>query len=203
VTNNGPSAATGVALTDPIPAGLVPASVTPGPPTFTATALTCNLGTLAPNGGSATVTLVGTVEPSVADLHELENTATVTDEQGESATAGESAKVVRTSGFAIAKTAPGSVTAGESATWTIKVANKGPSDYGPPAEPLVVTDAHSAFLTLTGLTSSDPNVTCSGATSCAIKSLAAGKTVTITATGLVHSDASGTLHNKATVETPT
>jgi uncharacterized repeat protein (TIGR01451 family) len=57
VTNNGPSAATGVTVTDPIPptTTLVSANTTQGTCSGTTT-VTCSIGTLA-NGGTATVTL--------------------------------------------------------------------------------------------------------------------------------------------------
>jgi uncharacterized repeat protein (TIGR01451 family) len=74
VTNNGPSAATGVTLTDPLPATVTFGSVIPsqGSCSETAGTVSCNLGDVA-TGATATVTLV--VTPTAADP--LTNTASV------------------------------------------------------------------------------------------------------------------------------
>jgi uncharacterized repeat protein (TIGR01451 family) len=75
VTNNGPSTATGVTMTDTLPVGVSFVSVSPGQPTCVQAAgtVTCGLGTLA-NGASATVTIVAIVNVSGT----LMNVATVT-----------------------------------------------------------------------------------------------------------------------------
>jgi uncharacterized repeat protein (TIGR01451 family) len=73
VKNNGPSTATGVTMTDPLPATVTFVSATPSQSNCTGTAtVTCNLGSLT-NGASATVTIV--VTPTQAGS--LSNTATV------------------------------------------------------------------------------------------------------------------------------
>jgi uncharacterized repeat protein (TIGR01451 family) len=80
VTNNGPQAATGVTVTDPLPSNVHFNSVasTQGSCTRSATkrpkdgTVTCNLGNLA-NGASATITIVVTTTTPGA----LTNTATV------------------------------------------------------------------------------------------------------------------------------
>jgi uncharacterized repeat protein (TIGR01451 family) len=74
VRNNGPSAATGVMMTDSLPATLTLVSAISGQGNCTGTAtVTCNLGTLS-NGGSVTVTIV--VTPT--QVGGISNTATVT-----------------------------------------------------------------------------------------------------------------------------
>ena len=92
VTNNGPSAATGVATTDTLPAGvtLVSATASQGNCSGTAT-ITCNLGVLN-NGGSATVTI--TVTPT--QIGGISNTATVRANEADPNTNNNSATQVTT-----------------------------------------------------------------------------------------------------------
>jgi uncharacterized repeat protein (TIGR01451 family) len=80
VTNHGPITATGVVVTDPLPANfaLVSATSTQGSCSGTTT-VTCNIGTML-NGASVTITIRGT--PSVAGP--MSNTATVTENEPDS-----------------------------------------------------------------------------------------------------------------------
>lgn len=77
VTNNGPTTATGVTLTDTLAAGLVLVSATPSQGSCSGTGpISCPLGTLA-GGASATVTIVA----SAAAIGSYANTASVTATQ--------------------------------------------------------------------------------------------------------------------------
>jgi uncharacterized repeat protein (TIGR01451 family) len=74
VTNNGPNAASGVTVTDTLPAGTTFQSSTPAGVCSGTTTITCNAGTVA-NGGTATFTLTITLPSTPGPIT---NTATVT-----------------------------------------------------------------------------------------------------------------------------
>src|SRR5262249_31483632 len=89
VRNNGPSTATGVALTDPLPADepFVSATPTQGSCSGTST-VNCNIGSLA-NGATATATIV--VKPTAAAAPSITNTASVTGNEADPNAANNSA----------------------------------------------------------------------------------------------------------------
>ncbi|MCA1634493.1 MAG: DUF11 domain-containing protein, partial [Acidobacteria bacterium] len=91
-TNNGPDAATGVAVTDALPAGVTFVSATPSQGACSGTStVNCALGSLA-NGASATVSIV--VTASTAGT--LTNTATVTGIRPDPSAANNSATATTT-----------------------------------------------------------------------------------------------------------
>ncbi len=73
VANNGPGDASGVTVTDTLPAGVTLVSATPSQ--GTCTVVTCDLGSLA-NGASAVITITVTVDPATP-AGTITNTATV------------------------------------------------------------------------------------------------------------------------------
>jgi len=80
VTNHGPITATGVTVSDPLPANFAPVSATSTQGSCSGTTtITCNVGTML-NGASVTITIRGT--PAVAGP--MSNTATVTSTQPDS-----------------------------------------------------------------------------------------------------------------------
>jgi len=93
VSNNGPSSATGVTLTDPLPPGVtfVLASSSRGSCSQAASTVTCSIGRLG-NGGSATVTII--VTPTVEGT--LTNTATVSATESDPVSADNSATATTT-----------------------------------------------------------------------------------------------------------
>ncbi|HXI14272.1 MAG TPA: choice-of-anchor Q domain-containing protein [Thermoanaerobaculia bacterium] len=184
-TNNGPSTATGVTLTDPTPSGLTFVSATGA----CANGFPCALGTLTPGqslpvsvtyavpSGYTPTTVSNTVTISPTDASSANNTATATSSSGASAD------------LSIVKTGPASVTAGQSVTYSIAVTNAGPSD----ASSVNVTDTPSANLTF---------VSASGACTalpCTIASIAAGTTQTISAVFNVAATATGSISNNASI----
>lgn len=132
VTNNGPSPATGVTVTDTLPSSVTFVSATtPGGTTaFSAGTVTANLGTLTalPPGNSTTVTII--VKPNVPG--QVLNTATVSSNEGDTNSANDSATATSTV-IASAdldlklKGLPSPVLLGQNLTYTLTVTNKGPS----------------------------------------------------------------------------
>ena len=144
VTNSGPSPATGVVVTDALPAGLTLVSATPSQGTYAAPDWT--VGTLSETGPTATATL--TIVATVTAAGALVNTTTITQQteldpnaanNSASVTlnAAESAnlKVIK----ALTRSSPH---VGELLTFHVIVANQGPS----PATGVQVTELLSAGL---------------------------------------------------------
>jgi len=137
-TNNGPSAATGVTVTDNLPTsvglvGLVPSQ---GTCTSVAFAITCNLGALA-SGAKATVT----VRVTALAAGTANDTASVTANELDPVTTNNSASAATTvnlaADLALAATGPTKpVPAGGHARYIFTVTNNGPS----PASSVVFTD---------------------------------------------------------------
>lgn len=130
VDNNGPSVASGVTVSDILPAGVV-FQASGSSPTCLMVALqvTCAVGTLQPST-SATITIVGNV-PAGAANGDITNTATVAgnepDPQSGNNSINTTTTVARSSDLAIDVTAPSFVDAGTTAVYGIVVTNLGPS----------------------------------------------------------------------------
>jgi len=199
VTNNGPSSATGVTLTDPLPTPLTFVSATPSTgtcPTPT-TILSCALGTLA-KGATATVTLV--VKPTGTGT--VANTATVaaneTDPNPANNTFTLSVPIVASADLAVAMTAapPTQLLGASNITYTITTGNNGPS----PATNVILTDTLPAGVTLVSTISgadSSCNTTALPTITCPLLSISSGASVTTTI--VVKPNAAGTFTNSARV----
>lgn len=161
ITNNGPSDAQNIVVSDTLPAALTFVSVSSTDPGFACTTppvggsglITCNKATL-PVTASATITLIGKVNSNAAGGSIITNTATVassTSDPGPSANAATATTTVNTSTtLSVTKSdSPDPVVAGTNLTYTITVANNGPSD----AQNVVLTDplpVNTTFVSVSG-----------------------------------------------------
>ncbi len=176
VTNNGPSDATGVSVSDTTPPGLTFVS-NAGACT---TAFPCTLGTLTP-GATRTITSTYLVPSGYTSPATIANTAVVSSTTPDSNSANNSSTATTTLGaasadLAVTKVAPATAIPGNNITYTITVTNNGPSD---------ATGVTLADPTPTGLTFVSNSGGCTTPFPCSLGTIAAGATQTITATFLV------------------
>jgi uncharacterized repeat protein (TIGR01451 family) len=200
VTNDGPSTATNVNVSDTIPTGMVFTSVTStqGTASQASGVVTGALGTLAP-AASATITLV--VGVSNGTRGDITNTATVTATETEVSTANNSASATTTItpsvDLVITKTdSADPVAAGGTLTYTLTVVNNGPSE----ATNVVVTDNLPTGLTFTsGNTTAGSVSNVGNNVTATVGTLASGATATITINATVASTQTTSLSNTASV----
>lgn len=206
VRNNGPSPATGVTLTDSLPAEAntdVQVFAGQGTCEVTATpAVECAIGSLEP---TAAVGIVISAIVTADDTTGIENTATVSGDQIDTRPNNDEATATfdaaATADLSIAKTADPDPIAGESFSYTLTVTNDGPSA----ASDLVVSDQIPALFTPTSITA--PDFTCGGLPAAGgtlgclyTGSLASGGSATIELTGdLAGASAGVAVINTATV----
>jgi uncharacterized repeat protein (TIGR01451 family) len=176
VASNGPSA-TAVSVADPTPAGLTFVSNTGA----CTTAFPCNaLGPMT-SGQVKTITSTYTVPLGYAGANPIRNTATVTattpnttdPNTGNNTSTTSTGLGVASADLAISKTGPPSVFPGASVVYTITVTNNGPTD----AVGVSVADP-----TPPGLSFVSNAGACTTAFPCALGSVQAGSTRSITAT---------------------
>jgi uncharacterized repeat protein (TIGR01451 family) len=175
--NAGPANATGVVLTDLLPAGLTYVSDTGAGAYASGTGL-WTIGALA-NGATATLQIVATVTSPSA----ITNTASKTNEnESDSNTTNDSSSVTLNGGtladLALSKTASQDpVSAGTSFVYTIVVVNNGPST----ATGVTVSDDLTAVgVTLNSATASQGSCTGNPVVSCSLGTLAVGGSATVT-----------------------
>lgn len=151
-TNNGPSNATNLVLTDRLPAGVVLGTIS-GPNASTCNLvtpnLTCKPGNLA-DGASITYTITIHIPSSGVGSSVITNTAAISADQldpnpADNAASVSTAVVVQADLSITKSSSPNPVAAGTSLTYTITIHNAGPSD----ATAVSVTDTLPAGVTFT------------------------------------------------------
>ncbi|GAA1246045.1 putative repeat protein (TIGR01451 family) [Microbacterium phyllosphaerae] len=205
VTNNGPQTATGVTVTDAVPAGLTAVQATPSGGSCTVGAtISCALPDLAVGAG-ATITVTGTVSPSFEPGAALTNTASVSgtrfDVNLANNTATASGSLTAISDVSVTKSFfPAVPVAGQNVTYTLITRNDGPSE----ARDVRLTDPldpETAFVSV--LSDQGTCTVASGIVDCAIGTLAPGAVVTTTIVVEIDADAAAVVQNSASVTSST
>jgi uncharacterized repeat protein (TIGR01451 family) len=199
VTNEGPSDATDVVLTDQRPPRVTIVTMAASQGICDPAAGTCALGTLAVHT-TAVVTVTATVAPDARGL--VVNTASATSTTPFLGTPGREVAAVNTAatpaaGLTLAKAGPPGALPGQTVTYVITVGSTGPSTAGD----VVVDDPPPPGLTfLTATASQGSCVVATG--SCALGALDPGSTATVAITAQVAAGATGSITNAATVTSP-
>jgi len=183
--NNGPDDATGVEITDALPAGLTYLSSLPSQGSYDDTTGVWTVGDLPAAGAGSTATL--SIAARVDQAGSLTNTATLTasnepDSNGSNNSSGVSLNGNPLADLVVVKTGPATVNPGGTITYMVTVQNQGPSD----AANVVVADTTPPGLTFVGNAGD-----CTSAYPCAFATIAAGALVTIDSTYDVPDDYAG------------
>ncbi|GAB4424824.1 MAG: hypothetical protein Fur0044_22880 [Anaerolineae bacterium] len=198
VANSGPSEASGVIMTDTLPAGVTFAAASTGCSNASNIVTCSNLGNVS-SGGAITASIRVTVASSI--LGTLTNTATVTSNQPDSNTTNNTVTatttVTRVTDLAITQSStPNPVTAGNNITFNLTVINNGPSD----ATSVTVSNTLPAGVTFQSVT--PPNPTCShagGIVTCNLGGMVKGNTRSIAIVAKVNDTTAGNVINTAQV----
>jgi uncharacterized repeat protein (TIGR01451 family) len=200
VTNHGPSRATGVVLTDTLPAGVTLVSA-PSCSDLSGS-VTCNLGNLT-RGHRAQVTLVVAVDSSTTGT--LTNHAGVRgnefDPDGGNNSALEDTHVNTEADLAVTQySSPNSVLPGDELTYHITVTNNGPSD----AMGVMLTDTLASGVSFQSSTPGAPTCTYAGGdVTCDLNVLGDADTASVDILVTVAPGAEGNLANTTTVSSST
>ena len=160
-SNNGPSDAANVSLTDTLPAGVTFVSITPSNGGWTCNnagnvSATCTRATWAA-GASTVFTLIVTAPPQAGSLtNTVSITSTTADPNTGNNTDSVNTAVTASADLAVTKLGPGSVTAAGNVTYDVTVENLGPSD----ATGVNVVDTLPAGVTFVSATPSNGGWTC-------------------------------------------
>ncbi|WP_454055334.1 SdrD B-like domain-containing protein [Clostridium sp. Marseille-Q7071] len=204
VSNFGPADAQNVVLTDAIPPEITGAEFsTDGGSTFNPWPGSLDIGTL-PAGETINILIRGTVSPSATGI--ISNTAEVSsttpDPNPSNNTSTVDVEVIAPveADVSVVKTAiPNPVAPGEVLTYTIVVANAGPSD----AQNVVLTDSIPSSIIGPEFSTNGGGTFSSWPGSLNIGTLPAGQTRTILIRGTVSPSATGVIANTATVTSST
>jgi uncharacterized repeat protein (TIGR01451 family) len=188
VTNNGPSSANGVVVSDPTPANLTFVSNSGA----CTSVYPCSLGTLT-SGQSATITSTYSTSPSFAG--NVTNTASVSSSTVDPNNANDSSSKTTNVGaqadLSIGKSGPANANAGSNISYTITFSNGGPS----PATNVVISDP-----TPVGLAFLSNSGACTTPFPCSIGTLTSGQSGSITSTYTIPANYTGvTIANTATI----
>ena len=212
VSNNGPSLARGVVLTDQVPASLEIVSIAVEPDSgwecvVTDGTVSCFLAELAPGASAPIVTV--TVKVLAASFPSVTNVAAVTSATSEDPatlsdnTSSATVTVPALTDVNVVKELTAPLVAGRGGQYTLTVTNSGPT---PEPGIVLVRDQLPSGLTLRGWNASpDRRADCTvtdGVVTCQIVGLAVGESVTITLDVSVASSVKGTVVNTATVTAP-
>ncbi|RLK62375.1 CARDB domain-containing protein [Actinokineospora cianjurensis] len=200
ISNTGPSTASGVTFTLPIPAGVQNVTVTAPTGVTCDNTVSCTAASLAP-GATIDLVINGVVAPN-ASTNALTFTATAgsaTPDPDGSGTVTLNAGVTSSADLSINTTfAPGTLTAGENFTATTVIANGGPSTATGVSFTLPIPPG------VDGVTvTAPPGVTCDNSVSCTIGDVAPGTTLTVVVTGRVTPTTTTPPTFTATVSSPT
>ncbi|MFB9063493.1 hypothetical protein ACFFUQ_05615, partial [Flavobacterium branchiarum] len=193
-TNNGPSASTGVTVTDLLPAGYTYVSSTPpAGTTYTSGTGIWNIGTLA-NGANATLTITATVNATGP----YANTASINGNENDPTPGNNTSTITpiptATTDRSIVKTVDNSnPTVGNTVIFRLLATNNGPSD----GTGITVTDLLPAGYTYVSSDASEGTTYTSGTGVWNIGALSNGATTTLYITATVN--ASGPYANTATI----
>ena len=195
---SGPSTVANVTITDTLPAGTTFSSVTaPGFSCTTTGPIVCSAAGIAA-GTSGTITIVAATDPALATGTVLTNTASISGDSIDNASANDSGTstttVTASSDLALTKSG-GAALAGGTTSWNLAYTASGPST----AANVTITDTLPAGTTATAVTASGWSCTLGPVVSCTIASLASGATGTIVINANVDPAATGTLTNSATI----
>jgi len=203
-TNNGPQVATGVTVSDPVPAGLtgVTATATGASCTVAAT-VTCTVPDMTV-GQSVPIQVTGTLQPSRDPGTSLTNTASITGSRTDPNPGNNSATVIgiatTAADVSIQKSyAPTTPIAGQDVTYTLTTHNDGPSE----ARNVAILDPLDPNSTLISATSTQGSCLGSSTVSCDIGTMAPGATVVTTLVVHIAPGATAVVQNTASVTTST
>jgi uncharacterized repeat protein (TIGR01451 family) len=193
ITNNGPSNATGLVITDTLPAGVSFNSGSAG--CSGGSVVTCTLSGLLRNNSHAFTLNTGVVSSITQTLQNSARVTSIENSTGISATL--NTGVLPQADLDITKTAsPGAALPGDIITYVITVYNNGPSD----ATGIVVTDTLPADVTFQSVTPGTPTCSGTGTIVCTLGNLEAnGTPLEVTIEVVVNQEVTGTISNQATV----